>query len=185
VRWGPKRETRSTVSCNRNPNPHCTTPSAVCASTLQQTMVKKRKSIRKPPTVVIIEGEEQLFESTVGDVPAEDGMMMDGKKEEPANGFGEMVDGDAVEEEAEDEVRVRENALEEWNAFKEEYHESTCFYHVLHTRMAYVDFLFQLLNSSRCLCIGLWPCCESWMTKFTVRPHLMLVFVRLSIPLII
>lgn len=97
-------------------------------------MVKKRKSIRKPPTVVLVEGEEQVFES--GEVPnVEDEIHAiqlfhkDAEKndaaldanEEPNEGTGEMQEDGATEEEA-----AREKALEEWNTFREEHLESQC-----------------------------------------------------------
>lgn len=97
-------------------------------------MVKKRKSIRKAPTVVMIEGEEQLFESTEGpsqvrqptvtvnrpDFGDED--MQDGEDEEAPELIPAKEGGQ--EEEDSEEAKAKEKAAEEWNAFKEEYHES-------------------------------------------------------------
>ncbi|KAG8913698.1 hypothetical protein FRC00_001801 [Tulasnella sp. 408] len=94
-------------------------------------MVKKRKSIRKPPTVVLVEGEEQVFES--GEMPnVEDEIHAahlfhkDAEKNDAAldaneelnEGTGEMQEDGTTEEEA-----AREKALEEWNTFREEHLE--------------------------------------------------------------
>ena len=89
-------------------------------------MVKKRKSIRKAPTVIVIEGEEQAFETapdTDPDAP-QDIDMSDGH----ANGKDAPRDGDEVEEGSawlDMSEKDRERALEEWLTFKEEHHEST------------------------------------------------------------
>lgn len=80
--------------------------------------------------MVLVEGEEQVFES--GEIPnVEDGIhlfTMDAEKNdaaldtsEPNEGTGEMQEDGTTEEEA-----AREKALEEWNTFREEHLESPC-----------------------------------------------------------
>ncbi|KAG8953925.1 regulator of ime2 [Tulasnella sp. 424] len=93
-------------------------------------MVKKRKSIRKPPTVVLVEGEEQVFEASEA-LNAEDDLhppqffkdVEKGDTVMKANEDQNDASGEMQEEMNSEEEAARERALEEWNTFREEHLE--------------------------------------------------------------
>ncbi|KAG8989591.1 hypothetical protein FRB90_002169 [Tulasnella sp. 427] len=130
VAWERKRQGLSYVQLSLvRSSSVCFGPSALDRfSSSSLGMVKRRKSIKKPPAIVIEDGDEDVFEpiealdaQARAHLPkyhkeADENEVTMKPDEDPSEANEEMqLEQDGVDEEAE-----QERAMEEWNAFREE-----------------------------------------------------------------
>lgn len=128
-------------------------------------MAKRRKSIRKRPPKIVIELEEDVPEEEEDEIPITTGEHQDEHPDADAvNNSEEQLDveeadgagADGVASEDTEEMQRQEKAQEDWNAFKEEHHESAYFGGIADELSGQLMSFGKSLISSHCLFIARW-----------------------------
>lgn len=129
--------------------------------------------------MVLVEGEEQVFEASEALNPEDDlhppQFFKDVEKGDTvmkANDDQNDASGEMQEETNSEEEAARERALEEWNTFREEHLESTFDRRRKHSAIGVhanrLHSMLQLWNNYHFLCTARWLFFASWMTTAKV-----------------